>query len=527
MASWWEEIVWAIEVTEIGQPRLVYWDKYSNSPIPMSWELSGDPIQLAEALKNHLRVLRDLLLLPGSPDLDRLDALVAGALQTGTLNDLVATDVPAAIDVSRADINNRLGSLGTAIMGMLMPLLVGNELRPFEFWLDLDKLPRNAGGSGVLPSPFSVPDFPMRGLANVWLGYAGIPDTGEWVSLDGLLIRDVGGILMLLSFTYGKGPLNAIGILLSVCAETLRTLAGSGRPFKMEVCWNRRDGRLGFRGTLSFEPDLKDLYKNARDMIPDFVGALLAAPGNTMQLVRDLLHAPEHLFADNPDDLRGLFETLVAAIARWAKIGAAQAETAGRGIAAWLEDGLAAGQPTLPLANPLLPEAIRHLDTSEIPRALWLFARNVGALLATGDPRLDALGETIFKHIHLNKRQALAWLKAHDSDPMRERTSQWLSDHWDAVTCAFTEAAEAIKEIIDRLGGAAKEGPVIKQLLALFAAADAIGTEATDILNPIRLLDRAKDLEEVATGGYAEVWRKMYREAERRHVDMNELLKGS
>jgi hypothetical protein len=42
--GWWEGVVWAVEITEKGQPRLVYWER--NSPLPhlMSWELHAPPI---------------------------------------------------------------------------------------------------------------------------------------------------------------------------------------------------------------------------------------------------------------------------------------------------------------------------------------------------------------------------------------------------------------------------------------------------------------------------------------------------
>ncbi len=43
-AGWWEGVVWAVEITEEGQPRLVYWDRNSASPHLMSWELHAPPI---------------------------------------------------------------------------------------------------------------------------------------------------------------------------------------------------------------------------------------------------------------------------------------------------------------------------------------------------------------------------------------------------------------------------------------------------------------------------------------------------
>ena len=37
--GWWQHVIWAIEVTEEGQPRLVYWSDEDDEPIGMDWEL--------------------------------------------------------------------------------------------------------------------------------------------------------------------------------------------------------------------------------------------------------------------------------------------------------------------------------------------------------------------------------------------------------------------------------------------------------------------------------------------------------
>jgi hypothetical protein len=43
--GWWEKLIWAIEITETGQPRLVYWADEDSEPVRMDWELQqGDPI---------------------------------------------------------------------------------------------------------------------------------------------------------------------------------------------------------------------------------------------------------------------------------------------------------------------------------------------------------------------------------------------------------------------------------------------------------------------------------------------------
>ena len=39
--AWWQHIVWAIEITEQGQPRMVYWSEEDTEPIYMEWELQN------------------------------------------------------------------------------------------------------------------------------------------------------------------------------------------------------------------------------------------------------------------------------------------------------------------------------------------------------------------------------------------------------------------------------------------------------------------------------------------------------
>jgi hypothetical protein len=52
--GWWEDLIWAIEITESGQPRLVYWSVEDDRPIGMDWELAdqtaipGSPLPALE-----------------------------------------------------------------------------------------------------------------------------------------------------------------------------------------------------------------------------------------------------------------------------------------------------------------------------------------------------------------------------------------------------------------------------------------------------------------------------------------------
>jgi hypothetical protein len=40
--GWWEGVLWGVEVTDFGQPKLFYWERNLSSPHYMPWELHGD-----------------------------------------------------------------------------------------------------------------------------------------------------------------------------------------------------------------------------------------------------------------------------------------------------------------------------------------------------------------------------------------------------------------------------------------------------------------------------------------------------
>lgn len=40
--GWWEDLIWALEITEMGLPRLVYWSSEDETPVGMDWELDDE-----------------------------------------------------------------------------------------------------------------------------------------------------------------------------------------------------------------------------------------------------------------------------------------------------------------------------------------------------------------------------------------------------------------------------------------------------------------------------------------------------
>jgi hypothetical protein len=79
--GWWQHIVWAIEITEEGQPRMLYWSKGCGEPQVMDWELADEATglpanPLAGLLAWARQYLRDDVLVGLEA---ALDALTSGA----------------------------------------------------------------------------------------------------------------------------------------------------------------------------------------------------------------------------------------------------------------------------------------------------------------------------------------------------------------------------------------------------------------------------------------------------------------
>lgn len=57
-AGWLEGVIWAIEISEQGHARLVFWTENSIGPETMDWELSEMPAQLREQLDDRVETIR-------------------------------------------------------------------------------------------------------------------------------------------------------------------------------------------------------------------------------------------------------------------------------------------------------------------------------------------------------------------------------------------------------------------------------------------------------------------------------------
>jgi len=93
--GWWQDIIWAIEITETAQPRLVYWAEEDMSPVVMDWELEdqgplpGSPLP---ALQNWAQqfLFAEAAVRLGQP-------IVAGGAAGSTISLIGSPGTPATI----------------------------------------------------------------------------------------------------------------------------------------------------------------------------------------------------------------------------------------------------------------------------------------------------------------------------------------------------------------------------------------------------------------------------------------------
>ena len=177
--GWWEGVIWAIEITEEGQPRLVYWGGEDNEPVPMDWELNyptpipgwpWDELSLwarrwleqdvsaaLDALGTQAApeaplgapaaIVRDVVesgLQPDVRTLGQLLSLAAGGVAGGAPNGPLG---PAVLPVAAT--GDRLGLGSTVLAARRSPSLRGGDPR------DWPEATRQAG-TGVPPIPRSA-----------------------------------------------------------------------------------------------------------------------------------------------------------------------------------------------------------------------------------------------------------------------------------------------------------------------------------------------------------------------------------
>lgn len=106
--GWWEGVLWGIEVTNFGQPKLFYWEKNQTAPHYMPWELHEEiPNQVLRFKDKIKKVLEKLL---------NSSLLEEQTENLATWEDIDDFSELKQIDLSTLDTNQQAAALNTAYL---------------------------------------------------------------------------------------------------------------------------------------------------------------------------------------------------------------------------------------------------------------------------------------------------------------------------------------------------------------------------------------------------------------------------
>jgi hypothetical protein len=213
-SSWWEGIIWATEILETGQARLVYWDRQSCEPQPMSWELHAPKIDWQADIGEIGALLR------------RLAAAADAAVQsvTTTLGQ-AATVAPAAAafaEPSQLDagcvLRYRLGAIPAALRAeaarFALLSVLARDRAPAGSAIEIELSPGDVlvgGPPGLLPCPPVPPGIGLGPLLARWL---------TWTATAESPSRDAGGVLLMAAYVFGAPLLATLGLALLAASES-------------------------------------------------------------------------------------------------------------------------------------------------------------------------------------------------------------------------------------------------------------------------------------------------------------------
>lgn len=233
--GWWESVIWAIELTEAGQPMLVYWDRHSFEPQVMSWELHGDPVVKPADLQNLLQHLAPLM--------------NAGAT---AFNDAVAfleAHQPFAMPAASGNQRFTFPSLSTieqyaaAALGVVLTLkrmVCEPSMDPtvLEFHVELPKLPPMDLRSGTLSRLVDSVDAAPKRIVASWFDYFGFALDDRWHACSSDQVQQLAMTMMLTAYCAGSGLLQTLGFMVYICAS---------KGFGLDYRYDRSKGKLALR----------------------------------------------------------------------------------------------------------------------------------------------------------------------------------------------------------------------------------------------------------------------------------------
>jgi hypothetical protein len=240
--GWWEGVVWAVEITEKGQPRLVYWER--NSPLPhlMSWELHApeidwkkylDPIKeffedQFEWIEKYLKELLDSLA-------SRLKGLATFETFESQLREVRGQAL--SFDLTALSPAQQYQSLSLALWVLLRSKAAETKDSPatLEIKLQLAKIPqgeRSFGGIQRLGTP--VPS--LNQVVGKWLDDYFQARSRTWKSPKPDALAS---LFFVCANLYGSGLMNLMGVVVMAVRDLL--------SMDLQIRYDAKKGELGLR----------------------------------------------------------------------------------------------------------------------------------------------------------------------------------------------------------------------------------------------------------------------------------------
>jgi hypothetical protein len=205
--GWWEGVLWGMEVTDFGQPKLFYWEKKSNAPHYMPWELHDEIPQQALVFKEKIKKILEKFL--NTAVLEEQTENLAAWEDVDDFSDL------QKIDLSALDERQQVAALNTAYLWALRHLENRPRTSPvLEITLDL----KNFSAPSSLPKRYELIAnlFSNPHVLTLMLKSYGIPENWTTLQPRDELYYKVGSLFFYGAYVLRNSICNRMGLLLNM-----------------------------------------------------------------------------------------------------------------------------------------------------------------------------------------------------------------------------------------------------------------------------------------------------------------------
>jgi len=205
--GWWEGVLWGIEVTDFGQPKLFYWERNHTAPHYMPWELHDEIPEQVLIFKDKIKTVLEKLL--NSSVLEEQTENLANWEDIDDFSEL------KQIDLSTLDTNQQAAALNTAYLWGLRYF----ENRPqtsqsLEITVNL----KSIVGPESFPKRYELVSkiFSNPPVIALTLKSLGIQESWTTLKPQDEIYHKVGSLFFYAAYSLRNSICNQLGLLLNV-----------------------------------------------------------------------------------------------------------------------------------------------------------------------------------------------------------------------------------------------------------------------------------------------------------------------